>query len=93
MVKVDDNEDRLEIRIQDEGPGIPQSEIEKVFEPFYRLDGSRSRETGGTGLGLAIARSIAESHGGRLTLENRAGGGLEAMPTLPRREAFSAVDP
>jgi len=83
-VKVDDNDDRLEIRIQDEGPGIPPSEIEKVFEPFYRLDASRSRETGGTGLGLAIARSIAQTHGGRLTLENRAAGGLEARLTLPR---------
>ena len=84
LVKVDDNDDRLEIRIQDEGPGIPQSELEKVFEPFYRLDASRSRETGGTGLGLPIARSIAEGHGGRLTLENRAGGGLEARLALPR---------
>ncbi len=83
-IKVDDNDDRLEIRIQDEGPGIPQSAIEKVFEPFYRLDASRSRETGGTGLGLAIARSIAQGHGGRLTLENRAEGGLEARLTLPR---------
>jgi signal transduction histidine kinase len=83
-VKVDDNDDRLEIRILDEGPGIPQSEIERAFEPFYRLDASRSRETGGTGLGLAIARGIAEGHGGRLTLENRAEGGLEARLTLPR---------
>ena len=83
-VKVDDNDERLEIRIQDEGPGIPQSELERVFEPFYRLDASRSRETGGTGLGLAIASGIAEGHGGRLTLENRAEGGLEARLTLPR---------
>jgi len=83
-VKVDDNGDRLEIRIQDEGPGIPPWDIEKVFEPFYRLDASRSRETGGTGLGLAIARGIAQAHGGRLTLENRAAGGLEARLTLPR---------
>jgi signal transduction histidine kinase len=83
-IRIDDSDDRLEIRIRDEGPGIPQSEIERVFKPFYRVDGSRSRETGGTGLGLAIARSVAESHGGRLTLENRAEGGLEAKLTLPR---------
>lgn len=83
-IKVDDNDERLEICIQDEGPGILESELERVFEPFYRLEGSRSRETGGTGLGLAIARSIAESHGGRLTLANRVGGGLEAKLTLPR---------
>jgi signal transduction histidine kinase len=84
LVKVDDTDDRLEIRVQDEGPGIPSSEIERVFEPFYRLEASRSRETGGTGLGLAIARSVAEGHGGRLTLANRAEGGLEAKLTLPR---------
>jgi signal transduction histidine kinase len=83
-ISVDDNDDRLQIWIRDEGPGIPESELERVFEPFYRLEGSRSRETGGTGLGLAIARSVAESHGGRLTLANRAEGGLEATLTLPR---------
>jgi len=83
-VAVDDNDQRLEIRIRDEGPGIPASEIEKVFEPFYRVEASRSRETGGTGLGLSIARGIAEDHGGRLTLRNRAQGGLESILTLPR---------
>jgi signal transduction histidine kinase len=83
-VVVDDNESRLEIRIQDEGPGLPQSELEKVFEPFYRVEGSRSRETGGTGLGLTIAKSVAEAHGGSLVLRNRAEGGLEAVLVLPR---------
>ena len=83
-VIVDDNDIRLELRIQDEGPGLPQSELEKVFEPFYRVEGSRSRETGGTGLGLTIAKSIAEAHGGRLIMRNRVEGGLEATLTLPR---------
>jgi signal transduction histidine kinase len=83
-VIVADSDDRLEIRIQDEGPGLPQLELEKVFEPFYRVEGSRSRETGGTGLGLTIAKSIAEGHGGRLVLQNRVEGGLEARLTLPR---------
>jgi signal transduction histidine kinase len=83
-VVVDDSDARLEIRIQDEGPGLPQSELEKVFEPFYRVEGSRSRETGGTGLGLTIARKIAEDHGGRLSLRNRDQGGLEASLLLPR---------
>ena len=83
-VVVADYDDRLEIRIQDEGPGLPQSELEKVFEPFYRVEGSRSRETGGTGLGLTIAKSVAEAHRGSLILRNRAEGGLEAILVLPR---------
>jgi signal transduction histidine kinase len=83
-VVVDDNDARLEIRVQDEGTGLPQAELEKVFEPFYRVEGSRSRETGGTGLGLTIARSVAEAHGGALSLHNRPEGGLEAQLTLPR---------
>ena len=84
VVAIDDNDSRLEIRIRDEGPGLPQAELEKVFEPFYRVESSRSRETGGTGLGLTIARSVAEAHGGSLVLSNRAGGGLEARLILPR---------
>jgi len=86
-IHVDDNEDRLEIRIEDEGPGVPETELERVFEPFYRLEGSRSRDTGGTGLGLTIAKGIAEGHGGRLTLANRRSGGLEARLILPRSSA------
>lgn len=83
-VVVDDNDTRLELRIQDEGPGIPAGELEKVFEPFYRVEASRNRDTGGTGLGLAIARSVAELHGGSIVLANRVSGGLEAILTLPR---------
>jgi signal transduction histidine kinase len=59
-------------------------DLEKVFEPFYRIEGSRSRETGGTGLGLAIARQVARAHGGDVTLANRPAGGLEATLVLPR---------
>ena len=87
LILVDDDNTRLEIRIQDEGPGIAAPELERVFEPFYRLEDSRNRETGGTGLGLTIARSIAQNHGGKLTLRNRAGGGLEASLTLPHAGA------
>jgi signal transduction histidine kinase len=83
-VIVADDSDRLEIRVQDEGPGIPQAELKRVFEPFYRVENSRSRETGGTGLGLTIAKSIAEAHGGKLSLQNRVEGGLEARLALPR---------
>jgi signal transduction histidine kinase len=75
---------QLEISICDEGPGIPPDELEKVFEPFYRLESSRNRDTGGTGLGLSIARDVAQAHGGHLVLRNRPEGGIEARLTLPR---------
>ncbi|WP_303904898.1 ATP-binding protein [Thiohalomonas denitrificans] len=83
-VRVDDRVDRLEITVADEGPGIPEAQLETVFEPFYRLERSRSRKTGGVGLGLAVARDIARLHGGELHLQNRTGSGLEAVLTLPR---------
>jgi signal transduction histidine kinase len=73
------------IRVRDTGPGIPAEELERVFEPFYRLESSRNRDSGGTGLGLSIARDIAQAHGGSLTLRNLPGGGLEAVLLLPRR--------
>lgn len=72
------------IRIDDEGPGIPQDELANVLEPFYRLEQSRNRETGGAGLGLAIAQSVAQAHGGQISLTNRPGGGLRAEICLPR---------
>jgi len=84
-VIVEDTPAELCIRIQDEGPGVPPEELERVFEPFYRTEQSRSRETGGTGLGLTIARNVAEMHGGRLQLSNRAERGLEARLSLPRQ--------
>jgi signal transduction histidine kinase len=74
----------LVLRVRDAGPGIPQQELERVFEPFYRLETSRNRDSGGTGLGLSIARDIAQAHGGTLTLANLPGGGLEALLRLPR---------
>ena len=70
--------------VEDEGPGIPEAELERVFEPFVRLETSRSRDTGGSGLGLAIARGIVRGHGGEILLENRAQGGLRATVALPR---------
>lgn len=71
------------IRIRDGGTGLPEDELEKVFTPFYRIETSRSRESGGTGLGLTIARNICEQHGGTLTLRNHPEGGLEAILKLP----------
>ena len=71
------------IEIEDDGPGIAPEDAERVFEPFYRGEPSRSRETGGAGLGLAVVRSIARAHGGDVVLNARAGGGLTARVTLP----------
>jgi len=71
------------VDIADDGPGIPQADMERVFEPFYRREPSRSRQTGGIGLGLAVVRSIARGHGGDVILLNRSGGGLIARVQLP----------
>lgn len=71
------------IEIDDDGPGVPPAELERVFEPFYRGEPSRNRETGGIGLGLAVVRSLARAHGGDVTLANRRGGGLTATVKLP----------
>jgi signal transduction histidine kinase len=77
------NKTQVCISIADFGPGIPPEEMQRVFEPFYRLENSRSRQTGGTGLGLTIAQNIIMQHGGSLVLKNRKEGGLEALLTLP----------
>jgi signal transduction histidine kinase len=78
----------IEICVLDRGPGIPESELEAVLQPFYRVENSRNRETGGTGLGLAIAQQLAASIGARLSLANRPGGGLAARLVMP----LSAAD-
>lgn len=76
--------DTITISISDTGPGIPEDRLDDVFEPFLRLETSRSEETGGIGLGLAIARSNIHAHGGTLSLENASSGGLIATVSLPR---------
>ena len=73
----------VSIIIEDEGPGIAEDQMERMFQPFQRMEASRSRETGGVGLGLPIARNILRAHGGDVVLENRASGGLRARVTLP----------
>lgn len=71
------------VEIEDDGPGLPPGELERVFEPFYRGEPSRNRATGGIGLGLALVRSIAVAHGGFATLENLGARGLRARVVLP----------
>jgi len=77
------NGEGIEIAVDDDGPGIPAAEFERVFAPFVRLEGSRNRQTGGVGLGLSIARTIARDHGGDVILANRPAGGLRATIVLP----------
>jgi two-component system osmolarity sensor histidine kinase EnvZ len=71
------------VEVEDDGPGIPESERENVFRPFYRLDHARNQDTGNSGLGLAITRDIARSHGGDVTLGNSSMGGLRAVIRIP----------
>ncbi len=82
-VKATHTRGRLTVVIDDDGPGIPQSQREDVFRPFFRLDTARNQDEGGTGLGLSIARDIARSHGGDITLEDSPSGGLRAIIRVP----------
>ena len=82
MVKAEGH-DHVYIAVRDRGPGIPGSELTAVLQPFYRIEGSRNRESGGTGLGLAIAQQLTVALGGTLALSNRKGGGLEVLLSLP----------
>jgi signal transduction histidine kinase len=81
-----EGEDRVAIVVRDKGPGIPASQMSAVLQPFYRIEGSRNRETGGTGLGLAIAQQLAHLLHGTLSMQNRSGGGLEVRVSLPTAE-------
>ena len=82
-VIVEDLADSVALSVRDEGVGIPRTELERVFERFYRVDRARSRETGGTGLGLAIVRHVAGNHGGRVTVESKPGEGSTFTMTIP----------
>ena len=80
--------DEVIVSVHDEGIGVPQADLERIFERFYKVDRVRPRGRGGTGLGLAIARQIAESHGGRIWVESREGEGSTFSFVIPvEREA------
>ena len=76
-----------QLEIDDDGPGIPETLQERVFDPFFRIEASRNRNTGGIGLGLASVRAIVLDHAGSIRLRNREGGGLTASISLPSRES------
>jgi signal transduction histidine kinase len=82
-VKIVHETGRVVIVVDDDGPGIPADEQEKVFAPFYRREAARNPAKAGVGLGLSIARTVAREHGGDVTLRNRDGGGLSALIELP----------
>jgi two-component system, OmpR family, sensor histidine kinase CpxA len=71
------------VRVMDSGPGVPEEALQKIFEPFYRLDDARNRQTGGAGLGLSIADRAIRLHGGQLRASNRKQGGLEIEIRIP----------
>ena len=83
-VHVTEEEDEVVIEVSDDGPGVPEADRERIFEPFARVDDSRNRDTGGVGLGLAIVRWILEGHGGTVDLEPASGGGARFVTRWPR---------
>jgi two-component system sensor histidine kinase CpxA len=80
------------IRVSDRGPGVPEAALSKMFEPFYRLDDARGRESGGVGLGLSIAERAVRLHGGNVTARNREGGGLVVEIRLPLNQQTAAPE-
>lgn len=85
-------DDAVEIAVSDRGPGIPEADLSRIFERFYRVDRSRTRDPGGTGLGLSIAKHLIELHGGRVSARNRDGGGASVVVRLPD-QSFQPQDP
>ncbi len=82
-VKLESNDKKLMINIEDDGPGIPEDKREDVFKAFYRLESSRNKETGGVGLGLSIAKDVITSHGGTIELGDSSLGGLKVSIAIP----------
>ena len=83
LLDVDDRQKRLNIVVRDHGGGVPEEELEKIFQPFYRVQESRDRSSGGHGIGLAIAAAAVGRHGGQIRASNAEGGGLSVRVSLP----------
>jgi signal transduction histidine kinase len=82
-VRIDSSAHAATVRVLDRGPGVPEAELDRIFEPFYRTDKSRDHRQDGQGIGLAITARVTELHGGKVTARNRAEGGLEIALELP----------
>src|SRR5262245_14536007 len=81
-----ENSDTVVVRVTDHGPGVPEDDRERVFEPFFRLDRSRTKSTGGYGLGLSICKRVMEAHGGSIAVDSGAGRGASFVLTFPKRD-------
>lgn len=90
-IRLREDAEAVEVLVQDNGPGLPEELLEKVFEPYFRAESSRNRDTGGTGLGLAIARNLAQAHGGRIWLEHAVPRGLMVHIWLPIQPQLAEV--
>jgi two-component system sensor histidine kinase CpxA len=87
--RIGDQGEDLIVRVRDSGPGVPEEALEQIFQPFYRIDDARNRQTGGAGLGLSIADRAVRLHGGRVRASNRPEGGLEVEIRIPAAPAFA----
>jgi two-component system sensor histidine kinase CpxA len=87
--RIGDQGEEIAIRVLDSGPGVPEEALEQIFQPFYRIDDARNRQTGGAGLGLSIADRAVRVHGGRVRASNRPEGGLEVEIRIPAAPAFA----
>jgi len=85
--------DEIAVTVSDNGPGVSDEALQRLFDRFYRVDPSRSRENGGTGLGLSIVAAIVRSHGGQILASHTPGGGLTMTVVLPRATGTAAVPP
>ena len=87
--RIGDHGEEIAVRVLDSGPGVPEEALEQIFQPFYRIDDARNRQTGGAGLGLSIADRAVRLHGGRVRASNRPEGGLEVEIRIPAAPAFA----